>query len=122
MNLSVVREIVSDLVLMSQPRTVAVSAKVPSSDNLERERQSSRLIGSFCEIGRNMVCIARAIALVPLSLLFAKSGITVIPSSIYMSTFPLGSGYRFMSRSFPGANGDVSFDSASMGKEIVWGE
>lgn len=55
LNLSGGREISSDLESTFQPSIVADSDRVPSKASLDRERQSSLLIGSIGDIGRNIV-------------------------------------------------------------------
>ena len=82
LNLSSGRDTVISLVLICHPKTMAVSERVPSSANFDSERQSSRVVCSFGANGRQMVCIASAIALVPLIMLSFKSGTIVIPSSM----------------------------------------
>jgi len=50
--------IVKSLVFIFQPRKTKHSDNWPSSANLLRDRQSSRLIGSEWSIGRHKVCMA----------------------------------------------------------------
>ncbi len=82
LNLSTGKDIDKERVLTLHPSSIADSESMPSSASFDRERQSSRGIGSLGEMGLQIVWIARPIALDPLILLSPRSGITVMPSSI----------------------------------------
>lgn len=122
LNLSEVSDSSSVLVLIFHPKMVADSASVPSSASFDSDRQSSLCTGSFSEIGLQNVWMARAMAFVPRCLLLSRSGMAVIPSSMYISTLPLGSNGIQTSNSLPCEKGDVSTGSESNGSDMVCGE
>jgi hypothetical protein len=78
--------IVKFLVLISQPRIVKLSDKLPSSISLLNDRQSSLHNGSFWSKGLHRTCIAKSIDWIARNLSWCRLGIIAIPSSINISS------------------------------------
>ncbi len=86
--LSAGREINKFLVLISHPRAIFTSSKVPSAFNFFAEMMSTLGISSELSTGQDMEWMARGIARITLVVLSPMSGVIAILLSMNTSTFP----------------------------------